>query len=434
VLVATSVSLAAAQNETHTYQVVYDPAAGEVNVWRNGVWALGWTFEKPVTEGSYIVLRTRANSAAIFDDVVVSDGHGESVIFFHNDHASTSSAHRLGSVSLLSDEEGNLIANSLARYLPFGEWRTEPTTSDPSGSPLTDHGFTGQKHNMDIGLYYYNARFYAPAVGRFISADVIVPDPTNLQQFNRYSYVLNNALRYTDPSGRYCFDPSAGAELMGTCVNEDGSTYSLSAPPRLPLQPPDGLTDRPYGSEALKAMGPGGLQAYQGLRRLQDEGGGWWGNHIDAQEALMLLLNHEFGNLWEVDGAMEATMLVTANRYNAFCSQGPWSADCFNGFWAYIHPITDLGVKEAARNNARENPRYENATFFESLSVAAHDILNGNVQGSRAPFHYGNATRDRHAFLNGQRSAYWMHIYVRDGEPYQVFVILTSQQHTGTLR
>jgi hypothetical protein len=64
-------------------------------------------------------------------------------------------------------------------------------------------------------------------VGRFISADVIVPDPTNPQQFNRYSYVLNNALRYTDPSGRYCYDPSAGPELMGTCINEDGTTYSL---------------------------------------------------------------------------------------------------------------------------------------------------------------------------------------------------------------
>jgi RHS repeat-associated protein len=154
---------------------------------------------------------------------VVSDGHGESVIFFHNDH--------LGSVSLLSDGQGNLIADSVARYLPFGEWRTEPTTSDPSGSPLTDHGFTGQKHNMDIGLYYYNARFYAPAVGRFISADVIVPDPTNPQQFNRYTYVLNNSLRFTDPTGRYCYDPSAGAELMGICVNEDGSTYSLAQSP-----------------------------------------------------------------------------------------------------------------------------------------------------------------------------------------------------------
>jgi hypothetical protein len=71
------------------------------------------------------------------------------------------------------------------------------------------------------------ARYYLPSAGRFISADTIVPDPTNPQQFNRYTYVLNNPLRYTDPTGHYCYDPSAGPELMGTCINEDGTTYSL---------------------------------------------------------------------------------------------------------------------------------------------------------------------------------------------------------------
>jgi hypothetical protein len=180
-------------------------------------------------------------------------------------------------------------------------------------------------------------------------------------------------------------------------------------------------------------MGPGGLQAYQGLRRLQDEGGGWWGDHIDAHEAMMLVLNHEFGNIWDVAGGKEATMLVNANRYNAFCSEGAWSADCFNGYWAYIHPITDLGVKEAVRNNARGNERYLNPVFFEELSVAAHDVLNGNVRGSQAPFHYGNARKDRHAFLSGERSAYWMYKYSNSEGVYQIFVILTSGQYTGTL-
>jgi hypothetical protein len=76
-------------------------------------------------------------------------------------------------------------------------------------------------------------------VGRFISADVIVPDPTNPQQFNRYSYVLNNALRYTDPSGRYCYDPSSGLDLVGTCIDEaNWSTYSL-LPRTLPKRPDD---------------------------------------------------------------------------------------------------------------------------------------------------------------------------------------------------
>ncbi len=56
------------------------------------------------------------------------------------------------------------VPGSPAHYLPlrqaqcrlFGDWRVEP------GHELTDQGFTGQKHNMDLGLYYYNARFYLP--------------------------------------------------------------------------------------------------------------------------------------------------------------------------------------------------------------------------------------------------------------------------------
>lgn len=45
-------------------------------------------------------------------------------------------------------------------------------------------------------------------INRFVSADTIVPDPTNPQQYNRYSYTLNNALRYTDPTGHSCANPS----------------------------------------------------------------------------------------------------------------------------------------------------------------------------------------------------------------------------------
>jgi len=46
-----------------------------------------------------------------------------------------------------------------------------------------------------------NARLYDPVLGRFISADTVVPEPGNMQAFNRYSYALNNPLMYTDPSG-----------------------------------------------------------------------------------------------------------------------------------------------------------------------------------------------------------------------------------------
>ncbi|HMW72473.1 MAG TPA: RHS repeat-associated core domain-containing protein, partial [Cellvibrionaceae bacterium] len=68
------------------------------------------------------------------------------------------------------------------------------------GSSATIHGFTGHEH-LDDGLIHMNGRVYDPVLGRFLSADPMIQAPDNLQSFNRYSYVLNNPLFYTDPSG-----------------------------------------------------------------------------------------------------------------------------------------------------------------------------------------------------------------------------------------
>lgn len=59
----------------------------------------------------------------------------------------------------------------------------------------------GQTHDVSTGLMHYGARYYDPQIGRFISADTIVPDPSNPQDLNRYSYVGNNPLTYSDPTG-----------------------------------------------------------------------------------------------------------------------------------------------------------------------------------------------------------------------------------------
>jgi RHS repeat-associated protein len=64
----------------------------------------------------------------------------------------------------------------------------------------TDHAFTGQKVDGS-GLYYYNARYYDPVIGQFVSPDTIVPEPGRVFGYNRYMYVMGNPLRYNDPSG-----------------------------------------------------------------------------------------------------------------------------------------------------------------------------------------------------------------------------------------
>ncbi len=107
----------------------------------------------------------------------------------------------LGSTDTTTTDTGSIVGDT--DYLPYGETRNQ------SGID-TEQRFTGQRIEQtfdmeDTGLYYYNARYYDSLIGRFISADTIVPDPANPQSLNRYTYVLNNPLKYTDPSGHAGF-------------------------------------------------------------------------------------------------------------------------------------------------------------------------------------------------------------------------------------
>lgn len=102
----------------------------------------------------------------------------------------------LGSTQVVTDASGNIVTT--VRYDPFG---SVFQLQQASGEYQTPYLYTGQELDSESGLYYYNARYYNPVIGRFTSADPVVIDPLTPQSLNRYSYVLNNPLRYTDPAG-----------------------------------------------------------------------------------------------------------------------------------------------------------------------------------------------------------------------------------------
>ena len=78
------------------------------------------------------------------------------------------------------------------RYTAWGESR--------GGTAPTSYRYTGQRES-EAGLYFYNARYFDPKLGRFVSADSIIPDPGSPISWDRYAYSSNNPINYNDPSG-----------------------------------------------------------------------------------------------------------------------------------------------------------------------------------------------------------------------------------------
>ncbi|WP_048065292.1 DUF2341 domain-containing protein [Methanosarcina acetivorans] len=115
------------------------------------------------------------------DDERVAKETSESMEWYLSDH--------IGSTSLMVNENGLEVERT---DFPYGQVR--------SGG-LEKYGFTGQENDADTGLMYYGARYYSPEYRVFVQPDTMLPDPYNPQALNRYSYVLNNPVKYTDPSG-----------------------------------------------------------------------------------------------------------------------------------------------------------------------------------------------------------------------------------------
>ncbi len=113
--------------------------------------------------------------------------------YFHTDH--------LGSIVALTDENG-LLQQRLS-YDAWGKRRNVDGTDDVAGSTAsqTTRGFTGQEELSVAGLVHLNGRVYDPLLARFTSADPTVTEPLNPQGWNRYSYVGNDPLTFTDPNG-----------------------------------------------------------------------------------------------------------------------------------------------------------------------------------------------------------------------------------------
>ena len=97
------------------------------------------------------------------------------------------------------EQAGNLVATSY--FDPFGARVDVHGASVASSAWPGRRGFTGHDHDDELALVHMKGRAYDPALRRFLTPDPYVPEPLLGQSYNRYAYVLNNPLRYVDPTG-----------------------------------------------------------------------------------------------------------------------------------------------------------------------------------------------------------------------------------------
>jgi RHS repeat-associated protein len=136
----------------------------------------------------------------------------------------------LGGTHRIADSNGNIVRTT--SYQPFG------STYQTSGTQDDDHKFTGQRLDDTTGLYYYGARYYDPAVGRFITPDTIMQAPYDPQALNRYVYCRNNPIIYVDPSGHSWLSDfvdknseqilGVGLQALGGPIGQYAGGYLLS--------------------------------------------------------------------------------------------------------------------------------------------------------------------------------------------------------------
>ncbi len=134
-----------------------------------------------------------------------------SLFYLHRDH--------LGSILAITNSFSDVVEKRL-----FDAWGDIAKVQNGLGIALTkltflERGYTGHEHLQSFRLINMNGRLYDPRLHRFLQPDNNLQEPYNTQNYNRYGYVLNNPLKYTDPTGEFTWaDLAASVAIVAGVV------------------------------------------------------------------------------------------------------------------------------------------------------------------------------------------------------------------------
>ncbi len=296
----------------------------------------------------------------------------------------------LGSVSVATDNNGQVVSRQ--DYTPWGEARGGDITQ-------TTLDFTGQRKD-DTGLLYYGARYYDPALGRFLSPDSVAPKKGDPQSRNRYSYALNNPLKYVDPTGHCTITPQTTEDyrenascdaLMKDLLNTYGvdtiynyGNWVSSQLEQVRKTVLDWMRVADWTADTFKAQLGGVSIIRESGNGRATEGGGQIHLYDNDFNDMGRTIVHELAHSWEErQGLLKSFVSTTGGEQGPFCL--PFS-DCSPGhcgLWnCYYAGEPDRTPSRYAEDNAWED-------FAESVTATVYGVVferdrtNTNFYGSK---------------------------------------------------
>ena len=176
----------------------------------------------------------------------------------------------LGSPRINTDASGNVAARH--DYMPFGEEIVgvggRSGVQHYTAGDNVRQQFTGQQRDNEVNLDHFNARNYAFALGRFLSADNFGGKLSNPKTLNLYAYALNNPIKWVDPTGHFVSNPDGckdkdGADKCTADKNNgnvakkpDGSDYFLPDGPDMVVNVSGGESNTGPSDQSGRDAGP----------------------------------------------------------------------------------------------------------------------------------------------------------------------------------
>jgi RHS repeat-associated protein len=266
----------------------------------------------------------------------------------HSDH--------LFSPFMITDQDGQVVAEQ--SYDAFGKKRIISTSN-----PKSSLGYTGHEDEEDAGLINMQGRMFDPNIARFISPDPIIQAPTFSQSLNRYSYVWNNPLSFTDPSGYSAVSPekqisreesynSDGALVVGKPSQTSKSNHNEK--PRATVAP------TPAGTPAKPTAAPSAGATSQGGHTLPRD----WSDHfmVNADTGIQVTLGLAAAAGGVALGAVAAEAGVAAGLARGVAS----ASQAASRFWVTLAPLA------GARERLRDAMQRMGAAGQRTLSQAAN--------------------------------------------------------------